>query len=284
MKSRERGAALLLVLAAVAILSVLAVELASRASAESLRAERSTRDAAFRRLFNSGGSIACGLLAEPSRNREMTFTLGAGEQASIRMADESGKINIARIYSHPDEATAIRGRVARLFDYLKKEAQPLRDQVLKRIESRQPLFTLDGLREAEIDPARIFGPDGLSRHLTCFGDGLINLNTAPPAVLYALDPEFDEALVERIAGYRGRKVFQQTEDILLVEGIVTRTLLADGRFQVTRNLYEKVRELVTVSSSAFSASIEAEAQGRRREAWVFLKPRGERIAIEEILP
>jgi type II secretory pathway component PulK len=305
----ERGAALLLVLAAIAILTVLAVELAARASADSLRATRASRDAAFRRLFDSGAEVARGLLAEPAPapathwgqgwNHEFRFELGTGEAAVVRLADENGKLNIARAISFPEEAFAIRDSVRRLFDYQARH-DPSRarfwkdaeERVLRRLASREPLQTLDGLRETGLELAQVFAPDSLARYLTCFGDGRINLNTAPRAVLAALSPEFDDAMVERVARYRGKgegepgayKAFDVSEDLMLVDGIVNRSVGADGEIRVTRNLYEQVKALVTARSSCFSARVDAAASERERQAWVFFKPTGMRIALEEILP
>jgi type II secretory pathway component PulK len=305
----ERGAALLLVLGAVAILTVLAVELASRASADSLRATRGARDATFRRLFDSGAEVARGLLAEPDLapvthwgqtwNLETPITLEPGENVAVRMADESGKLNISRAISVPTESLWVRDAVRRFFDYQARQdrgrAQFWKDtaeKVLQRLLSREPLLTLDGLREVGLEFGQVFQPDGLSHYFTCFGDGTINLNTAPKAVLAALDPEFDDLIIERVARYRGKgegkpgtyKAFEVPEDLMLVEGIVTRSIDLGGQIRVTRNLYEKVKGLVTARSSCFSARMDAVAFGREREAWVFLKPSGVRIAFEELQP
>jgi len=305
----NRGAVLLLVLAAVALLAALAVEISSRASAESLRADRASREAAFRRLFDSGAEIARGLLAESDPepvthwgqpwNRRLAFSLGTGESAFVTLGDENGKVNVARAVSVPEEAAAIREAVRRCFDYLArhepKGGRDWRDlgaRVLRRLSLRTPLLSLDGLRETGVELADVFGPDGLSRYLTCFGVGKINLNTAPRAVLASLDPELDEAMVDRIAAFRGGregeavplKMFREPEDLMLVDGIVNRSVGADGTLRVDRNLYEKVKGLVTVKSSCYSARIEAAANGRRRQAWEFFRPGGSRLAYEEVQP
>jgi general secretion pathway protein K len=310
MTQRSRGAALVLVLAAVVLLTAVAVELASRAGADSLRATRSARDAQFRRLFDSGSEVGRSLLIESKLekvvywgqawNQELRFVLGAGEEAVLRLEDESGKINIGRAISHPDEATAIRGRLARLFKYLARQDagsgldwKQIAEKLDRRLGTRQPLQTLDGLREAGLDAAQVFGPGAACRYLTCFGSGRINLNTAPKAVLYALDPELDDAMVERINKYRGSgegerggtyRPFEEPRDLMLVEGIVNRSVGADGEIRVDRNLYEKIQGLVSVGSDCFSAQVRAAAAGRPREAWVFLSPNGSRITFEEILP
>jgi type II secretory pathway component PulK len=308
-RRRDRGAALLLVLAAVALLSVVAVELASRASADSLRATRSARDGAFRRSFDSGAEVARGLLVEPEPlkvthwgqpwNRETRFSLAPGRETGVRLNDENGKLNIARAISVPEEAPAIRDALSRLFEYLARHdpkgarlLKSLEEKVLRRLSSRVPLQSLDGLRETGMELAQVFGPDGLCRYLTCFGDGKINLNTALKPVLASLDPEFDEAMVDRIAGYRGKgdgepgayKPFEDAQDLMLVEGIVNRSVGADGQFRISRNLFEKVRGLVSVNSSCFSARMNSAVDGRRREAWAFFKPDGSRLAFEELAP
>ncbi len=297
---RRRGAALVLVLGAVAILAVVAVELASRASADSLRAARAERDAGFRRLIDSAGEVARGVLLEreprefdtarDAWGREVTLTLGEGERAVLRLEDESGKLNFARTWTHPTEAIEIRRRAARVFEYLRRrepgrvrELREAESKVLSRLSYGAPLLTLDGLREGGLDADAVFGDRGLRRYFTCFGDGRINLNTAEPAVLFALHEEFDEALVERIASFRIGKVFEDPRDLMLVDGVVIRTLI-DGRFVVTRDLHERVSGMIGVKSSAFGARVRAEARGRAREGWIFLAPDATRLALEEVLP
>jgi hypothetical protein len=160
------------------------------------------------------------------------------------------------------------------------------------VSRTQPLLTLDGLRESGLERDEVFGAEGLCRFLTCFGDGTINLNTAPRAVLSCIDPECDDAMVERIARFRGKgdgafgvyRPFQEPRDLMLVEGIVNRSVGADGHLRITRNLYEKLQGIVSVSSACFSARIDAGVDGHSRQAWLFLKPGGSRIALEEIQP
>ncbi len=302
-RTADRGAVLILVIAAVAVLSIVAVELASRASADSLRADRAARDAAFRRLFDSGGAVARRMIApllpdEPVAwnapwTKPLRFELGVGESASVTVADESGKINLARIWTHAGEAPVIRLRAARLLDTLAKQDRKqasFREKVMERLSKTEALLTLDGLRETGLELDEVFGT--LARYFTCFGDGRINLNTAPGAVLAALDPELDAAMVESIVRWRGTrdgekpavKVFQDPRDLELIEGIVTRSLQPDGTFRISRNLYEKLKDSLGVNSKAFSARLSAQAAGRSREAWVFLHPGGARLALEELQP
>jgi len=299
-RRRDRGAALILVLGAVAILAIVAVEIASRASADTLRTARAERDAAFRRLFDSAAETSRGILLEREPrdfdtlkdpwNRDVPFDLAEGERAVLRLEDESGKLNLARTWSHPTEAPAIRERVGRLFEYLRRhepgrsrELRETETKVLARLTAPRPLLTLDGLRESGLEADAVFGERGIRRYLTCFGDGRVNLNTADRAVLFALHEEFDEALVERIASFRTGKAFEDPKDLMLIDGVVVRSLV-NGQFVVTRDLHERISGFITVKSAAFGGRVRAEARGRSREGWVFLSPRGTRLASEEILP
>jgi hypothetical protein len=305
---KRRGAALILVLGAVSILTVLAVSLAGRASMDTLRSARSLRDGSFRRLVDSGAEYARGLLLEreprgfvfwgDAWNAERTVRLTDDEAADIRMADESGKVNLALAWRGVGDRAAIRMLTDRVFEYLTRrtprESRALgarRDRVQKRLSSPEVLMTLDGLREAGLSREEIFGPAGLHRFFTCFGDGKINLNTAPRAVLFALDDGFDEALVDRVAAFRGSgeggkgtyRPFEDPKDLMLIDGIVVRRF-EEGQFRVVRNLFERVQGILAVTSTAFSARVSAEARGRRRDAWVFMKPDTTLLAVEEVVP
>jgi len=151
-------------------------------------------------------------------------------------------------------------------------------------------LTLDGLREAGVPLELLFGrasreqPFGaglaLCDVLTVFGDGRVNLNTAPAAVLFALDEEYDARQVDRIVDWRGTRAeaggaekarpFRAAADLELVAGIVTRAVV-DGRPVVIRNLLQKVQSRVTVRSKVFSVRMTAEIDGRLRQAWAFLE-------------
>ncbi len=294
---RRRGAALILVLGTVSVMTVLAVELASRASGDVLRTGRVTRDAGFRRLADSGAEAARGLLLErepkefvswgDSWNQPLSIKLAEDEKAEVRLADESGKIWIGG--RKPEERGLARARVARLFEYLNR-----RDKRWKGVEAKvlgrlsRELMTLDGLREAGLSPEDVAA---LAPYLTCFGNGTVNLNTAARAVLFALDEEMDEAQVERIASYRGKgegekgtyRAFEDAKDLMLVDGIVVRRF-ENGEFRVTRNLFDRLQGSLAVTSSAFSARVVSEVRGRRREIWFFFKPDTTRLAAEEIVP
>ena len=300
MRRKERGAVLVLVLGAVAILSILAVNLASRASVERMKATRVSRERAYRRTFDSGVEVAKGLLVEPECeewdfwgerwNEDVRFSLAPKERGILRVFDESGKINVTG--NIPTERLA--EMLGRLFNYLERygagDPERWKTRSLKVIArlglgereddapSPAPLVTLDGLREAGLTREEVFGDKGLARYLTCFGDGKINLNSALRPVLYSLHEEFDETVVEAIAAHRGDPEggpgiytpFEDPKDLELVEGIVEHATV-DGRTRQIRNLFSKVSKDVTVESRCFGVRVRATVNNRHREAWSFFE-------------
>ena len=96
---------------------------------------------------------------------------------------------------------------------------------------------------------------GLSRYVTVYGEGRININTASLRVLQALDREIDEALAQGVLDYRQERGFEGIADIKRVEGI-------------TEEIFRRVERLITTDESQFFS---VEAQGRVREATRLIK-------------
>lgn len=351
-RSPRRGAVLLLVLGAVSVLAVLAVEVAHRSQIQAIEVSRYEREAEFRRLFDSGIETAKGLLAEKRTDprfdcwgdgwrEQVTWEPGQGRRVTLCVEDESGKINFLRARD-PAGGTWTRGAIARLFKYLRK-ADPEREQEWRQTEEKlwrrlgvtaqeaqeeeasprpqagtlkkfeDPPLTLDGLREAGIPLEVVFRAmdnekprPSLDRYLTTFGDGRVNLNTAPLAVLYALDPGLDEDLAWQIAAWRGgeggeggedpehassNRAFLQAMDLERVPGIVQKATI-DGEEQVIRNIHANVQDHVGVKGQVFSVRMTAEVDGRKRQAVAYVEAgsaaRGNSalqvLAYEEIEP
>ena len=320
-RGNARGAVLLLVIAALAILTVLAVELAVRAKADVTRSARGAREATFRRILDSGVEIARTLLSKRNAaegydgwgfgwEREVRLELGPGESVSVRVEDESGKLNILRAAGSDEAGARARAALGRLFERLDKaypfqKWQEIGAAAMKRAaesaKGGEPLQTLDGLREAGISRELVFGsfkPDpgrpqvALCDYLTVFGDGKANVNTAPDAVMFSLSEEWDEALAGRIVRRRGArsaeeslgvKPFREVRELDAVEGMLRK----DERGAVIANLLVKVQDSIGVQSACFSARILAEAGDRSREAWAFFEQSGgvmKLVAFEEIEP
>lgn len=331
-RNAPRGAVLLLVLAAVALLTLLAVEVSHRAKLDVLEASRLHRDLGFKRGFDSGIEIARGMLTE-LRSKE-GFDHHADKWAQlvevrlvneltvrVQITDEASKLKISTTQpaggnsaAGPAPATTPRA-MARVFQYLTKHDAENEEQwknaeklVRKRlgipdvaeekkastpdtakppVEVARELLTLDGLREEGISGEMVFGrlvpsdePKTLALNdvFTTFGDGKVNLNTAHPAVLYALDEEYDDALVETILNWRGRsaesgeksgKVFKTAKELEMVPGVVIEA--PAGQPQARKNLFAKVQDRVVVQSRWFSARIELKQQGRQRVGWAYFE-------------
>jgi hypothetical protein len=308
---RQRGAVLLLVLGAIAILSILAVELAHRSNLDVLRAERSAREASFRRVINSGLEIAKGLISEGRKSdgfdflgdpwsKPVQFELGARERVYVQVSDESGKLNIAKALSTSDGAGKTRKALARLFAYLQKsdsshsqQWQGIDAALRKRLgidgsDPVSPLLTLDGLREAGIPLEFVFGKAEVNAALdhprlcdllTIYGDGRVNLNTASVPVLYSLDEEYSDELVSQIEEWMGRSgqdegvALKPFKDAKDLELVPGVVLRAEvnGHPQIVKNLYAKIQDQLSTQSKAFSVRIVAEIDGHRRMAFGYFE-------------
>lgn len=308
---RPRGAVLLLVLGAIVILSILAVELAHRANLAGAHATRTAREASFRRAFNSGLEVSKTLIIEgrPSSfqgydttsdpwAKPLTVDMGDREHVTIQLSDESAKLNVLKAMGTSDEAVRYRKSLARLLAYLRKtddgNAQhwDAIEQALKTrlgIDSNttpDALYTLDGLREAGIGKDVLFGSVSdatagqkpLSAYLTTWGDGRVNLNTALAPVLYALDDEYSEDLVAQIESWRGNASTPsdpatafKSPKDLELVPGIVQHATVDGQTQVVHDLYTNVQDRVAVKSACISARIVAEINGERRMAFGYFE-------------
>ncbi|HXX94386.1 MAG TPA: hypothetical protein VEN81_12190, partial [Planctomycetota bacterium] len=219
-------------------------------------------------------------------------------EASVRIADESGKIKLSAAPRGTEDGKAILALLRRLFDYLSRH-EPSRgakwngiaQAVFARLGATPSLSTLDAFREAGLTPDQVFGPQGLARYLTCFGNGTVNVNTAPRGVLWAVLDGASEDMVDRIASFRGPSEgrpgsytpFEEPRDLLKIDGIVLGKMGERGT-PAAGNLPATIQGLLATQTSAYAVHIEARAGERKREAWVFLSPQGERLAYEEIEP
>jgi general secretion pathway protein K len=80
--------------------------------------------------------------------------------------------------------------------------------------------------------------DALSNYITVYGDGKININTAPEPVLLSLSKDMDEYIVQDIIEFREKAVFENIEDLKKVKS-------------VSDILYNEIRSLITVKSDLF---------------------------------
>ncbi len=86
-------------------------------------------------------------------------------------------------------------------------------------------------------------------YITIYGDGMININTAPPPVIKCLSNEIDDTLAERVVDYRGYTPFEKWQDIQKVAGFDTVNLSAN---------------MITVKSKTFTIQSTAAFHGITR--------------------
>jgi general secretion pathway protein K len=107
----------------------------------------------------------------------------------------------------------------------------------------------------------------LADYITVYGDGRININTAPAVVLRCLSEDMNEFIAEDIIEYRQESVFDSIDDLKNVES-------------VSDTLYDEIKDLITVSSNVFRITARGADRGLSRNitAVVFRDSRGFRVA------
>lgn len=99
-----------------------------------------------------------------------------------------------------------------------------------------PLDTLSELLMIKDVTDEVYGK--ISKHLTIYSNGKINVNTASEEVLVCLDDEIDEAIAEVIIQYREEKPFDTKGEL--------KDMLNDD------DLYGRIESIIDVKSTAFS--------------------------------
>jgi general secretion pathway protein K len=82
------------------------------------------------------------------------------------------------------------------------------------------------------------GLSALSEYVTVYGDGKLNINTAPVPVMQCLSADMDRSIAEDIAKRREKEPFGKIEDLKEVES-------------VSDVLYDEISSLITVKSAVF---------------------------------
>lgn len=103
----------------------------------------------------------------------------------------------------------------------------------------------------------------LAPFVTPYGEGKVNINTAPKEVLMSLSDEITGAAADRIIEYRSREPFKDPADIRKVKGMETAGFSVQG--------------LVTVKSDTFMVFSKGRSGEGVREAQAVIKPREGRV-------
>ena len=106
----------------------------------------------------------------------------------------------------------------------------------------------------------------LKNYITVYGDGLININTAPVPVLCSLSMDLTESVAEDIVNYRKEQPFEKKEDLKKVETI-------------SDLLYDEIDSLITVKSNIFRIKVRAYVSDIEQDidAVVMRQSRGVRV-------
>ena len=196
---------------------------------------------------------------------------------TVKVTDESGKLNLNRLLNDKGEVDEDRARqLRRLFRILglpEEKAEPLLDWLdgdgIERMngaesgyyrglepayacpngefQTLEQLHLVKGLGQQDLDEIQ-FGRN-LRAFFTLHSDGKININTAPPEVLQSLSDRMDASAAEAIVEYRKTQEFRQVNDLSKVPGM-------------TQGVLTGTSQWLTVKSSALCI----EGQGTYRDA------------------
>ena len=100
----------------------------------------------------------------------------------------------------------------------------------------------------------------LERYVTVYGNGKININTAPEPVLLCLSADMDTYITQEIIEKRNEEAFVKIEDLKKVES-------------VSDTLYDEINSLITVSSDVFRIRASGSAGGFTRKITAVVRRR-----------
>jgi general secretion pathway protein K len=87
----------------------------------------------------------------------------------------------------------------------------------------------------------------LAPYVTVYGDGLVNINTAPKRVIESLCEQMDPALTQVIVERRRVRPFRSLEELRQVQGM-------------TEVIYDRIQRLITVESAGLYYRLQATGQ------------------------
>lgn len=179
---------------------------------------------------------------------------GDGRDAMlISVIDESGKLNINKMVNPngtiEENQYMSMQRLLNILDVDEAVADLIADWIDKDFEERLSgsetgaknghLYSLDELMSIDGITDKIYKK--LLPHVTIFGDGKVNINSADKFVLMSIDKEVNEELAKRVISYRELKPFSDSSHIQKVAGFsgtwVTNLM---GRLTVKGNAFSVV--------------------------------------------
>ncbi|MEW6664875.1 MAG: type II secretion system minor pseudopilin GspK [Thermodesulfobacteriota bacterium] len=279
----DRGSALLIALLVITTLTALSLGFSHESRTEIDLAGLGRDSYRAYHLSRSGMSLAVTLLREDDdpgvdslrenwANQELLVlpeTLERGLSLATRIVDEGGKLNLNALINEAGEIDLEReAQLRRLFKVLGLQEEmvaPLLDWLDPDQEERPggaedayyqglarpyrcgngPFVTLGQTALVKGFPE---GLQGLSRFLTLYSDGKVNVHTAPKEVLLALSAGMDESVAEAILQYRLEGDFLSLEDLKKVPG-------------VDADLFLELSPYLSLTSAAFSVTASGQCHG-----------------------
>ena len=298
--------ALVLTLVVITILAVLVLEFnyLMRVEAEISGNYRDSLKAYY--LANSGVNFAYLLLRDDEDlscdSLDEDWALAkppvAMEEGAVifQIIDECGKININSLFSKKgkidDKKKVMLERLFEILEIDKELVDAVCDWLDKDNELRDfgaedshyaelenpypckngPLDTVDELFLLKGFSDEVFYGEekergSLNSYLTVYGDGKININTAPSIVLQSLHPDIDASLAREIVEYRKDHPFKKITDLKEIFGIDER-------------LYNDISPHITIKSNFFSISSQGALGEARRRIKTILQRQGKNLKIK----
>jgi len=220
----------------------------------------------------------------------------ATDGPQIEIKDISGLINLNRLIDDQGGDSTLVAVLERLLVLLGQRSEPvpalldwldtddqrraggaeLRDYQERELNRRPRNGPLPAVEELALIPgfsrALLYGQGarpGLLDLVTVYGVLRINVNTAPPLVLRALDASMTSSLVEDIVDLRRRRGIRTLEELQRLPGL-------------TPGLFQRISPILTVRSSWFLVTSTGRHNRSRHELRAVLKREGNSISLEEI--
>jgi type II secretory pathway component PulK len=191
--ARRRGVVLLLVMLVVSILFVILGQFSYSAKIDRALAENHVRNAQAWCDFMSAVAVCKAAVAREGAPSALSFELAQGGIA-VAWTSESGKFNLNTLRS--EEPGIPTEQCERLFKTLEENGTlttlGLAKQVIEFVKgAERPLLTLGELLQVEAITPELLkgveGKEGLSKFLTVYSDGTIDIGQAPAEVVACLD-------------------------------------------------------------------------------------------------
>jgi general secretion pathway protein K len=258
---KESGSVLIVTLLVILLLAALTLAFSDETGVELTLSETSRDSEQAYQTARSGVQAAMGLLnadkdkdvdtlkedwAQPEKIK-LSEELTEGSYVTVRITDESAKLNLNTLIKGQGELDELRARQAKklfrvlglreelldpLFDWLDRDdierINGAESNYYNGLESPYPcangtLQTLEQLAMVKGYGKGLSTEGGrrvdLTPYVTLYTDGKVNINTAPPEVLQSLSEQMDSAMAKAIADYRRTQDLRDMSDLGKVPGL-----------------------------------------------------------------